>query len=97
MDKKTTSIITVVATTVFCGLPGLLGICLGAMAVIGALLPNSGIPSEDVAITVGTSATILGLSLICTVTPIGVGLWTWRSYQKEQTSIEQTIIPEDDF
>jgi len=97
MDKKTTSIITVIATTLFCGLPGLLGLCFGTMAVLGALLPGSGIPAEDVAVVVGSSVTTLGVSLICTVIPIGVGLWTWRSYKKEQTSIEQTIIPDEDF
>jgi hypothetical protein len=97
MDKKTSSIITVVATTLLCGLPGFIGICLGMMAIVGTFLPDSGIPAEDVGLAVGASITIVGLSLICIVIPIGIGLWTWRSYQKEKTSIEQTIIPEDDF
>jgi hypothetical protein len=97
MDKKTTSIITVIATTLLCGLPGLMGMCFGTFAVLGALLPDSGIPAEDVALVVGSSVTTLGLSLICTIIPIGVGLWAWRSYKKEKFSIDQTIIPEEDF
>jgi hypothetical protein len=96
MEKKT-AIITVMIATLVCGLPGLIGICLGMLAVIGTLLPDSGVPSEDLGLAIGASVSILGVSLICTVIPIGIGLATWRSYQKEQTSIEQTVIPEDDF
>ena len=92
MDKKTTSIITVIGTILLCGLPGVIGLCFGALAFVGTLLPTSDIPPEDVGLAVAVSAIILGLSLIGTVIPIGFGLWVWRSYQKEQVRIEHTRI-----
>ena len=97
MDKKTTSIITVVATTLLCGLPGLIGLCMSTLAVLGAFLPDSSVPRDEVSLLVASSVTLAGLSLICLVIPIGIGFWAWWSYQKEQASIEELLIPEDDF
>ena len=97
MEKKTIGIIGVIATTLLCGLPGLAGLCLGAMAILGAFLPDSDIPQDEVAIVVASSATILGLSLICLVIPVGVGFWAWWLQKKETISMEGILVPDDDF
>ena len=97
MEKKTTSIIAVIATTLLCGLPGFMGICMSLMAILGAFLPDSSIPRDEVMLVLASSVTILGLSLICAVIPIGVGSWAWWSHKKEVTSIEQVLLPEEDF
>jgi len=97
MDKKTTSIIAILITTFLCGLPGLCGLCLGSLAMVGAFLPENGIPSEDVALTVGISAMMVGLSLVFIAIPIGIGIWVWWSQRSVVTQMDQVIIPEDDF
>ncbi len=97
MDKKTTSIIAVITATVLCGLPGFIGLCMASMSVLGAFLPNSSIPREEIPILLGASVTIIGLSLICLVIPIGIGFWAWWSQKKENLSMEGILVPEDDF
>jgi O-antigen/teichoic acid export membrane protein len=97
MDKKTTSIITVIATTLLCGVPGFIGICMSLIAFVGMLFPDPSIAQDDVMVIVASSIMTLGLSLVCAVIPIGVSVWALWSYRKEQASIEQTVIPEEDF
>jgi len=97
MDQKTTKIIAVIATTLLCGLPGFIGICMSLLAFLGAFLPDSGTPRDEVMLVLASSATILGLSLICAIIPIGVGSWAWWSHKKEVASIEQVRLPEEDF
>jgi len=97
MDKKTTRIIALIATIFLCGLPGLLGLCFGSMALLGGFLPDGAIPQEDLALLVGSSIMILGLSLIFIVIPVGIGIWTWWSHKTEKASMEALILPEDDF
>ena len=97
MEKKTVSIIAVIAATLLCGLPGFVGLCLGAMAILGAFLPDSGIPRDEIPILVGASATTLGLSLMCIIIPIGVGFWAWGSQKREALSMEEILVPDDDF
>lgn len=97
MDKKTTSIVAILIATIFCGLPGLCGLCLGSLAMVGAFVPDNGIPSEDVALTVGVSIMMVGLSLVFIAIPIGIGIWTWWSQKAIATKMDQVIIPEDDF
>ena len=94
MDKKTSSIIIIIASTLFCGLPGLIGVCMSTMAVMGALLPDSSVPQDDVGLLIASSLTTVGLSLICLVIPMGISFWAWWSYKKEQKSLEKLLIPE---
>ncbi len=97
MDRKTLGIITVIASVFLCGLPGLAGLCLGSMSFLGSFLPNSGVPTEGKTLIVGASIMILGLSLVFITIPIGAGIWTWWSQKNEAASMEQLILPEDDF
>lgn len=102
MNKKTTSIIALVATTILCGLPGLAGLCMSSLAILGALLPDSSVAQNEVILVVASSATIAGLSLLCLVVPIGIGLWSWASgktstIKPKTNTLEEIVIPEDDF
>ena len=97
MDKKTIGIITVVITSILCCLPGLVGLCLGSLAFMGAVLPSSGLPAEDTTLVIGSSIMILGLSLIFIAIPIGIGIWFWRSHEKEAAIMETVVVPEEDF
>ena len=97
MHKKNIRIISVIATTLLCGLPGLAGLCLGAIALLGGFLPDSDVPAEDIPLLIGSSIMILGLSLVFIVIPIGIGLWSWWSQKSETASMESLILPEDDF
>jgi len=97
MDKKTIGIITVIASTILCCLPGMMGLCLGSLALLGTILPDSTVATEDTGLVIGSSIMILGLSLIFIAIPIGIGFWTWWSQKTETAQIEQLTIPEDDF
>ena len=97
MKKKTISIITVIATILLCGLPGLVGLCFGFFSLIGSLLPKSGVPADDTGLVIGSSIMILGVSLVFIAIPIGVGIWSWWSQKSEAASMERLLIPEDDF
>ena len=97
MDKKTTRIVSVIATTLLCGLPGLAGLCLGPMALLGGLLPDSDVPAEEITLLMGSSIMLLGFGLVCLTIPIGVGIWAWWSHKTEQASIDMLILPEEDF
>jgi hypothetical protein len=97
MEKKTIWIITVIGTTFLCGLPGLAGLCLGSLALLGAIIPDSGLPGEDTGLIIGGSIMILGLSLIFIAIPIGLGFWAWWSQKTEAAILEKTVVPEDDF
>lgn len=97
MDKKTTSIIALITTTLLCGLPGLLGVCLSAMAVMGAILPDTSVPQNEVGLVIASSAAILGMSLLCLVVPVGAGIWVWWSRKPKPGKIIDEPIPLDDF
>ena len=97
MDKKTIRIISIIATTLLCGLPGFAGLCLGSMALLGGLLPDSDVPAEDMTVLIGSSIMILGLSLVFIAIPIGIGLWSWWSQKAETASMEALILPDEDF
>ena len=70
---------------------------MSLVALLGILLPDANATQDEVMVVVSSAVMTLGLSLICLVIPVGIGFWTWRSYKKEQASIEQTVIPEEDF
>ena len=97
MDKKTTSILVVLFTVFCCGLPGLCGLCFGSLSVLGSFTPNNGIPPEDIALTIGVSVMVMGLSLIAVAIPLGIGIWNWWSRKAEAISLDEVLIPDDDF
>jgi hypothetical protein len=97
MEKKTLTIVIII-TTLLCGLPGLCGLCFGSMAIFGSFVPDaSGNPPQDAALVVGIGITMVGLSLVFIAIPIGIGVWNWWSKKPKIISMDEILIPEDDF
>jgi hypothetical protein len=96
MEKKTIGLIATVTTTILCGLPGLAGLCFGSMSLLGSFMPENDVPNEDVALVLGFSIMIVGLSLVSIVIPIGIGIWTWW-IRKPQLNLDKIRVPEEDF
>jgi hypothetical protein len=97
MNKKTTSIIAIIVTTLICGLPGFAGLCLSMMAVMGALVPDTSVSPDEVGLVLASSAAIAGLSLLCLAVPVGIAIWAWWSRKPPTVDLGGEPIPEDDF
>jgi formate hydrogenlyase subunit 3/multisubunit Na+/H+ antiporter MnhD subunit len=97
MDKKTTRIIALIASTLLCGLPGLAGFCMSSLAILGAFLPDTSVAKGEVMLVAASSAAIAGLSLLCLIIPLGIGLWIWLSKRPKEIHMDEITIPEEDF
>jgi hypothetical protein len=96
MDKKTAGIIAVVATSIICGFPGLAGLCLGALVLIGNFLPDSSVDPADMNLVTGSGIFIICLSLVFITIPIIIVYFTMVKKTKESMGFDGPI-PEDDF
>ncbi|HBX70996.1 MAG TPA: hypothetical protein DEH25_16880 [Chloroflexi bacterium] len=81
MEKKTLGIIGLVVTILFCGLPGLCGLCAGPMFVVIGAIPGSDIdifgssdPSAAIAYGIGT----ICVSVLFVAIPVVIGFLTLR-------------------
>ena len=97
MDKKTIGILTIIASTILCGLPGVAGLCFGSLAIAGIFLPVEAVAAEDRLQVASFAVMILGLSLVFVAIPLGAGIWFWRKQKIEAAQLQQLHIPEDDF
>jgi hypothetical protein len=96
MDKRKVGIISVITSTLICGLPGLAGMCVGSLAIFGVFMPDNGIPSNDRAFTISASIALIGLSIAFVAIPILVGAITlWE--KKVKIDLADEPIPEEDF
>jgi hypothetical protein len=82
MDKRTAGIIATVATVLLCGLPGLVGLCMGAMFALVSFIPGAQIDmfgSNDPrsAFNFGLGSLCVGILLV--LTPVIVGFLTLRN------------------
>ena len=96
MDRKTTGIVGVVAATILCGVPGLAGLCLGVLLIIGNNLPDSSVDPADANLVTGSAIFILCLSLIFITIPILV-VYLIRKKNAQVSKLSEGPIPEDDF
>lgn len=81
MDQKTTGLIATIASAVVCGLPGLLGVCIGAMVALISQIPGADIDvvgSSEPAAALGVGIVILCLGVIGVAIPIVVGVVFFR-------------------
>jgi hypothetical protein len=81
MDKKTGSMIALVATILCCGLPGCFSLCFGSIFVIAGVVPGSNIDiggSSDPTTAIGTGIAMLCVSLILIAIPLAVAFFTLR-------------------
>ena len=90
MDRKTTGIIAIAATTMLCGLPGLLGGMMGALFAFLGLMPPSDLDingSSDPVILIGLGLGILCFSLIGIAIPVLIAFLTFKKDESSQAEI----------
>jgi hypothetical protein len=96
MDKRSTSILLIVLASLLCGLPGLAGLCIGPLAIIGSSLPDSGLAQEDARMALISGVVLVFFSLVLIGIPLVTVVFT-RRRKKEKLSVTAGTIPEDDF
>ena len=96
MDKRTTRILLVILASVLCGLPGIAGLCIGPLAIVGSLIPESDISQSDAQLALIIGIIISCLSLIFIAIPIVTGYLT-RGNRKPKQVVIVGDIPEGDF
>jgi len=88
--NRTVAIALTIATTVACGLPSVVLMCLGVLALLGTQMPdvmaqNPGSTPEQV--TLG-AVMFLCVGAILLVVPILVGIFSFRFSKKEESGID---------
>jgi len=96
MDKKTAGIFGVVATTIMCGIPGMAGLCLGTLLIIGNYLPDTSVDPADTNLVTGSAIFIICLSLVFIAIPIII-VYFIRRKKAQVSKLSEGPIPEDDF
>jgi hypothetical protein len=99
MDKKTVGIIGLVVAILFCGLPGLCGLCMGPLYAIIGLIPGSEIdifgssePSSAIGYGIGTFC----VSVLFVAIPVLVWYFAIRKKPAAAEVIEHNeSMPED--
>jgi hypothetical protein len=91
--NRTTAIIATIVTSLACGVPSLILMCLGVIALFGAQIPevmaqNPGSTTEEVILGAGLFLCFGGVLLII---PILVGVFTFRLSKKEEANTIDTI------
>lgn len=96
MDKKTASIIGIVAASLLCGLPGVASLCIGTLAIIGAKIPDTEFTSEEVRLAAGSGIFLLCLGVVFVAIPIVTAILT---REKKGTPVEtiDVTVPDEDF
>jgi hypothetical protein len=99
MDKRTTGIIGLVAAILFCGIPGLCGLCIGPLFTIIGLIPGTEIDvfgSSDPGSAIGFGLATLCLSIIFVAIPVLVWYFGVREIPAKEEVIEyDSSLPED--
>jgi len=88
--NRTIAIALTIATTVACGLPSVVLMCLGVLALLGTQMPevmaqNPGSTAEE--ITLG-AAMFLCFGAVLLVVPILVGIFSFRFSKKEESGFD---------
>lgn len=84
MMKRSTAIIVTVVTTLLCGLPSLIMICVGALALIGSQMPdvmatNPGGPEQAIL----GAWMFIGCGMGLLLVPAAVGIFSFRTSEEE--------------
>ena len=84
--NRTTAIIVTTATALFCGLPSLVLMCFGVLALFGAQMPevmaqNPASTPEEVMLGAGI---FLCFGAVLLIIPILVGFFSFRMSKKEE-------------
>ena len=84
--NRTTATIATVVTSLACGIPALILMCLGVLALMGTQMPevmaqNPGSSAQDVSLGAGM---FLCFGAVLLIIPILVGVFTFRMSKKEE-------------
>lgn len=90
--NRTTAIIVTIVTALACGIPSIVLMCFGVLALFGTQMPevmaqNPGSTAEDVMLGAGM---FLCIGAVLLIIPILVGVFSFRLSKKEE-SITDTI------
>jgi len=91
--NRTTAMVVTIITSLACGIPSILLLCFGALALLGAQIPevmaqNPGSPQE---VTLGAGV-FLCFGAVLLIIPILVGVFSFRlSRQNEPAGTRDTI------
>ena len=96
MDKRTSTILIVILSSLICGLPGIASFCLGSMAILGTFMPESDLSQSDasIALVAGIIMVVLGLVLVS----VPIVSWLLRKRLKvKKPTLSEGEIPQEDF
>ena len=96
MDKRTSAILIVILSSLVCGLPGIASFCLGSMAILGTLIPESDLSQSDARIAQVSGIIMVFLGLVLVVIPIISWLLTKR-FKDKKPILSKGEIPQEDF
>jgi len=91
--NRTVAIVLTVATVIACGLPSIVLMCLGALALVGTQIPevmaqNPGSTTEEVVLG---AVMFLCVGAVLLIVPVLVGIFSFRLSKKEEgTGIERS-------
>ena len=88
--NRTVAIVLTIATTVACGLPSVVLMCLGVLALMGTQMPevmaqNPGSTAEE--ITLG-AVLFLCVGAVLLIVPVLVGIFSFRYSKKEESGFD---------
>lgn len=99
MDRKTWGIIALVAAILFCGLPGLCGLCAGPIYALVGLIPGSEIDifgSSEPGAAIGYGVTTICVGVVFIAIPVLVWYFLVRKKSADEEIIDyQGDVPED--
>ena len=101
MDKRTVGIIGLVAAILFCGLPGLCGLCAGPIFVFAGLVPGAEIDifgSSDPSSAIGYGIGTFCVSVLFVAIPVLVWYFTLRKKAAAAEVVDYSgPLPPDDM
>ena len=91
--NRTVAIVLTVATVIACGLPSIVLMCLGALALLGTQIPevmaqNPGSTTEEVVLG---AVMFLCVGAVLLIVPVLVGIFSFRLSKKEEGTSIDTI------
>lgn len=94
--NKNTGLIATVVTALFCGCPGLLGLCVGLTTLAASAMPGANIDifgSKDPASAMTMGLASLCLSVIFIAIPVAVGVVTLRKKPQVVAPVSDEPLP----
>lgn len=93
--NRSTAIIATIVTSLACGIPAFILMCLGGLAMLGTQMPEvmAQYPGSTMQEVVVGSGMFLCFGVVLLFVPILVGVFSFRLSKKEQTDVIDYIPP----